>query len=75
VERTHRQPVFLKEQWTVLLLLLLFEWRKQTACNLREITEIVKYVCNDIDRQNILAKNAIAEKLFNTTSRNLLLLG
>jgi len=33
-----------------------FEWRKQPASNLREITELVKYICYDIKRQNILAK-------------------
>jgi len=35
---------------------LAFEWRKQPASNLREIKQIVKYICNDIERQNILAK-------------------
>jgi hypothetical protein len=32
------------------------ELRKQPASNLREITELVKYICNDIERQNILGK-------------------
>ena len=35
---------------------LAYAWRKQPVSNLREITEIVKYVCNDIERQNILSK-------------------
>jgi len=35
---------------------LAFVWTKQHECNLREITKIVKGRCNDIERQNILAK-------------------
>lgn len=35
---------------------LAFEWRKQPMSNLRDIAQIVKYIRNDIERQNILAK-------------------
>jgi hypothetical protein len=34
---------------------LAFVWRKQD-CNLREILRLVKERCNDMERQNILAK-------------------
>ena len=35
---------------------LAFVWTKQQECNLREITKMMKDRCNDIERQNILAK-------------------
>jgi hypothetical protein len=31
-------------------------WRKQQECNLREMLRLVKERCNDMERQNILAK-------------------
>jgi len=41
---------------------LAFEWRKQPASNLGEIKQIVNYICNDIERQNILAKMPLQKK-------------
>jgi hypothetical protein len=48
---------------------LAFEWRKQPASNLGEIKQIVNYICNDIERQNILAKMPLQKKLINTTPK------
>jgi uncharacterized phage-like protein YoqJ len=35
---------------------LAFVWRKQQACNWKEMLRFLKEICNDIDRQNMLAK-------------------
>jgi hypothetical protein len=35
---------------------LTFVWRKQQECNWKEMLRFVKERCNDIERQNILAK-------------------
>jgi hypothetical protein len=40
---------------------LTFVWRKQQESNLKEVKKIVKDRCNDIDRQNIVAK--MSEKI------------
>jgi DNA-binding transcriptional regulator of glucitol operon len=40
---------------------LAFVWATKQECNLRNITKMLKDRCNDIERQNILAK--LSEKL------------
>ena len=52
---------------------LAFVWMKQQDCNLREMTNMLKDRCNNIERQNILAK--LSKKSSLTLPRNELLLG
>jgi hypothetical protein len=40
---------------------LTFVWRKQQLCNLTEITKIIKYKCDDKERQTMVQKCLITD--------------
>jgi hypothetical protein len=42
---------------------LAFVWRKQQECNWKEMLRLVKHRCNDIERENMLAKFPLKSSL------------